>query len=62
MLTLLGHMGEDARDESKLGGKGFANVLFLVFLLGVIALIGLVVIMVMAMDGQFINDHMRPLT
>lgn len=62
LLTLIGHVGEDARDGSKLGGKGMANVLFLVFLLGVVVVIGLVVIMIMAMDGQFLNDHLRPLT
>lgn len=62
MLSLLGHIGEDARDEAELGGKGFANVLFLVVLLGVIAAIALVVIMVLALDGHFLNDHLRPLT
>ncbi|MGC4190912.1 MAG: hypothetical protein QM589_07085 [Thermomicrobiales bacterium] len=62
MLSLLGHIGEDARDESNLGGKGFANILFLVVLLGVVAVIALIVVMIMALDGQFLNDHLRSLT
>lgn len=62
LLTLIGHLGEDARDGSRLGGKGFANVLYLVFLLGVVVVVALVVIMIMALDGQFLNDHLRPLT
>lgn len=62
LLTLIGHMGEGARDGSHLGGKGFANVLFLVFLLGVVVVVALVVVMIMALDGQFLNDHLRPLT
>ena len=31
MLSLLSQLGEDARDESELGGKGFANVVFALF-------------------------------
>ncbi|MGC4106647.1 MAG: hypothetical protein QM753_09915 [Thermomicrobiales bacterium] len=62
MLSLLGHIGEDARDNSELGGKGFANILFFVVLLGVIAVITLLAIFFMALDGQFLNDHLRPVT
>ena len=62
MLSLLSQMGEDARDESELGGKGFANILLVVFALGVVALVAVVVVMVLALNGHYLNEYLRPVT
>ena len=62
MLSLLSQLGEDARDESELGGKGFANVVFALFLIGVVVLAVVVTVMLLALNGHYLNDYLRPLT
>lgn len=65
LLTLIGQVGPRATDdeaERKLGGRGFANVMMIVFGLGVIVLAIVVVVAILALFGQFDYKLMDPVT
>ncbi len=64
LISLLGYStGPDAReeDDEKLGGEGFGTIVMLVAGLGLILLIGLIVLAVMSLMGQFDSDLMDPI-
>ena len=65
LLTLIGQVGPRATEDDagrKLGGHGFANVMMIVFGLGVIVLAIVVVIAILALFGQFDYKLMDPVT
>lgn len=61
LLNILGlSVGPDARDEDELGGKGFGNVVQAFVALGTLVLIGLIVLGVLSLTGQFELEHFDP--
>ncbi len=64
LVALLGVIGSDARDDSdeRMGGEGFGNVVMLVVLAGAIILVGIVIVALLALNGQFENTNVDPVT
>ncbi|HYI26028.1 MAG TPA: hypothetical protein VD767_11515 [Thermomicrobiales bacterium] len=62
LVALLGVIGGDARDDSdaKMGGEGFGNVVMLAVLVGILLLGAIVVIALLALNGQFENTNVDP--
>ncbi len=64
LVALLGVIGGDARDNSdeRMGGEGFGNVVMLVVLVGALILAGIIVVALLALNGQFENTNVDPAT
>jgi hypothetical protein len=62
LVALLGVIGSDARDEdeTRMGGEGFGNVVMLVVGLGALILIAIIVVALLALNGQFDNPNVDP--
>lgn len=64
LLTLLGFSAEpDYREEEeRLGGQGFGGIVIAFVAIGALVLIGLIVLAIMALMGNFEIDTLRPTT
>jgi len=67
MLSLLNLMGSgyssyDTPEDESMGGEGFGGVVQVVAFLGVLVLIGLVILGIMAVTGQFTDEFADPVT
>ena len=67
LIALIGAIGgdasaPDARDErnARMGGEGFGNVVMLALLLGVLIFGAILVIALLALNGQFDNSNVDP--
>lgn len=53
-------VSDNDEERESMGGEGFANVINLVVLLGVLILAILIVVGILAITGQFENDLLDP--
>lgn len=62
LISMLGYTtGPDAREEDdRLGGEGFGTIMYIFVAVGAILLIGMIVVAIMAMTGNFKNDLLDP--
>jgi len=67
LISLLGAVGGDARhsdmetdQERRMGGEGFGNIVMLVVVLGALLLVGIIVLAILALSGQFENEFVDP--
>lgn len=63
LLNFLGlSIGPDARDEEELGGQGFGSVIQILVGIGALVLIGLIVLGILSLTGQFDLENFTPRT
>lgn len=67
LIALIGVVGGDSRatandddDGVRMGGEGFGNVVMLFVILGAVVLLGVIVIGILALTGQFENTVVDP--
>lgn len=70
LIALIGVVGGDARttsgddDESKedvrMGGEGFGNIVMLFVVLGALVLLGIIAMAMLGLSGQFENELTDP--
>jgi hypothetical protein len=67
LIALIGAIGGDAsapdtRDDEnvRMGGEGFGNVVMLALLLGILIFGAILVIAILALNGQFENNNVDP--
>ncbi len=71
LIALIGVVGGDSRTpttttdaddpgEARLGGEGFGNIVMLFVVLGALVLVGIIVLAMLALSGQFENELVDP--
>jgi len=71
LIALIGVVGGDSRhttttddddnaSEARLGGEGFGNIVMLFVVLGALVLVGIIVLAMLALSGQFENELVDP--
>ncbi len=69
-IVLIGVVGGDSRNttttddedpgKARLGGEGFGNIVMLFVVLGALVLVGIIVLAMLALSGQFENELVDP--
>ena len=67
LIALIGVVGGDSRnttgeenEEARLGGEGFGNIVMLFVVVGTLVLLGIIVLAMLGLSGQFENEMTDP--
>lgn len=70
LVALIGVVGGDSRstagsddvsnDDVRMGGEGFGNIVMLFVVLGALVLLGIIVVAMLGLSGQFENELTDP--